>query len=161
MDKGTIQIYYGEGRGKTSAALGNAIRSIVDGQNAYFVQFLKGELNNELLSRLEPELKVFRFERCSEAFYELSDEEKEEQKINIQNGLNFSKKALATGECNLLVMDEVLGLVDEGIATADQLVEVLKAKSLFTNVISTGRNRVPELIELADEVVNLGAEKLK
>ncbi len=158
MDKGIIQIYYGEGKGKTSAALGNAIRSSVDGKNTYFLQFLKGELNNELLQRLEPEVKVFRFERCHEAFEELSDEEKDEQKLNIQNGLSFAKKALTTGECSLLVMDEVLGLVDEGIATAEQIADVLKAKSVFTSIILTGRERVPQLIELADEVINLVPE---
>mgnify|MGYP001108906592 CR=1 FL=1 len=61
MDKGIIQIYYGEGQGKTSAALGNAIRKASNGQTAYVVQFMKGQLDTEYLTRLEPEVKVFCF----------------------------------------------------------------------------------------------------
>ena len=56
MDKGIIQIYYGEGQGKTSAALGNAIRKASNGQSAYVVQFMKGQLDTEYLPRLEPEV---------------------------------------------------------------------------------------------------------
>ena len=124
MDKGIIQIYYGEGQGKTSAALGNAIRKASNGQSAYVVQFMKGQLDTEYLTRLEPEVKVFRFERCSEGFDALDEAEKQEQKQNIQNGLNFAKKALVTGQCDMLVLDEVLGLVKEGMATEDQILEV-------------------------------------
>ena len=102
MDKGIIQIYYGEGQGKTSAALGNAIRKASNGQSAYVVQFMKGQLDTEYLTRLEPEVKVFRFERCSEGFDALDEAEKQEQKQNIQNGLNFAKKALVTGQCDML-----------------------------------------------------------
>lgn len=94
MDKGIIQIYYGEGQGKTSAALGKAIRKASNGQSAYVVQFMKGQLDTKYLTRLEPEVKVFRFERCSEGFDALDEAEKQEQKQNIQNGLNFAKKAL-------------------------------------------------------------------
>mgnify|MGYP002591140486 CR=1 FL=1 len=79
MDKGIIQIYYGEGQGKTSAALGNAIRKASNGQSAYVVQFMKGQLDTEYLTRLEPEVKVFRFERCSEGFDALDEAEKQEQ----------------------------------------------------------------------------------
>ena len=124
MDKGIIQIYYGEGQGKTSAALGNAIRKASNGQSAYVVQFMKGQLDTEYLTRLEPEVKVFRFERCSEGFDALDEAEKQEQKQNIQNGLNFAKKALVTGQCDMLVLDEVLELVKEGMATEDQILEV-------------------------------------
>ena len=73
MEKGSIQIYYGEGRGKSSAALGNVIRSAGDGKSAYVVQFMKGQLNSEFLKRLEPEVKVFRFERCAEGFDSMSE----------------------------------------------------------------------------------------
>ncbi|MDD6194060.1 MAG: cob(I)yrinic acid a,c-diamide adenosyltransferase [Lachnospiraceae bacterium] len=159
MEKGSIQIYYGEGRGKSSAALGNAIRSAGDGKSAYVVQFMKGQLNSEFLKRLEPEVKVFRFERCAEGFDAMSEEEKQEQKMNIQNGLNFAKKALVTGECDLLVLDEVLGLVEEGMSTVEQIVEILRAKSLYTDVILTGRNCPEQIYQMADSVLNIVPEK--
>ena len=160
MDKGIIQIYYGEGQGKTSAALGNAIRKASNGQSAYVVQFMKGQLDTEYLTRLEPEVKVFRFERCSEGFDALDEAEKQEQKQNIQNGLNFAKKALVTGQCDILVLDEVLGLVKEGMATEDQILEVLQAKSLYTDVILTGRDSLPRVFDMADNILNIVPEKV-
>ena len=160
MDKGIIQIYYGEGQGKTSAALGNAIRKASNGQSAYVVQFMKGQLDTEYLTRLEPEVKVFRFERCSEGFDALDEAEKQEQKQNIQNGLNFAKKALVTGQCDMLGLDEVLGLVKEGMATEDQILEVLQAKSLYTDVILTGRDSLPRVFDMADNILNIVPEKV-
>ena len=160
MDKGIIQIYYGEGQGKTSAALGNAIRKASNGQSAYVVQFMKGQLDTEYLTRLEPEVKVFRFERCSEGFDALDEAEKQEQKQNIQNGLNFAKKALVTGQCDMLVLDEVLGLVKEGMATEDQILEVLQAKSLYTDVILTGRDSLPRVFDMAENILNIVPEKV-
>lgn len=160
MDKGIIQIYYGEGQGKTSAALGNAIRKASNGQSAYVVQFMKGQLDTEYLTRLEPEVKVFRFERCSEGFDALDEAEKQEQKQNIQNGLNFAKKALVTGQCDMLVLDEVLGLVKEGMATEDQILEVLQAKSLYTDVILTGGDSLPRVFDMADNILNIVPEKV-
>ena len=160
MDKGIIQIYYGEGQGKTSAALGNDIRKASNGQSAYVVQFMKGQLDTEYLTRLEPEVKVFRFERCSEGFDALDEAEKQEQKQNIQNGLNFAKKALVTGQCDMLVLDEVLGLVKEGMATEDQILEVLQAKSLYTDVILTGRDSLPRVFDMADNILNIVPEKV-
>ena len=160
MDKGIIQIYYGEGQGKTSAALGNAIRKASNGQSAYVVQFMKGQLDTEYLTRLEPEVKVFRFERCSVGFDALDEAEKQEQKQNIQNGLNFAKKALVTGQCDMLVLDEVLGLVKEGMATEDQILEVLQAKSLYTDVILTGRDSLPRVFDMADNILNIVPEKV-
>ena len=161
MDKGIIQIYYGEGQGKISAALGNAIRKASNGQSAYVVQFMKGQLDTEYLTRLEPEVKVFRFERCSEGFDALDEAEKQEQKQNIQNGLNFAKKALVTGQCDMLVLDEVLGLVKEGMATEDQILEVLQAKSLYTDVILTGRDSLPRVFDMADNILNIVPEKVR
>lgn len=159
MEKGVIQIYYGEGLGKTSAALGNAIRKVSGGKTAYVVQFMKGQLSTEYLSKLEPEIKIFRFERCSEGFDALSDEEKKEQKINIQNGLNFAKKVLVTGECDMLVLDEILGLVAEDMATEEQIIEILQAKSLYTDLILTGRNKLEKVFDMADYVYSIVPEK--
>jgi cob(I)alamin adenosyltransferase len=108
---------------------------------------------------LEPEVKIFRFERGQECFQDLSEEQKREEKQNIINGLNFAKKALVTEECDLLVLDEVLGVVEEGMATEEELLNVLKARSLFTSVILTGTNLPEQIADFADEVMNIVAEK--
>ena len=107
MERGVIQIYYGEGRGKSTAALGNALRKADAGKNVIIVQFLKAkkEEPGELLQRLEPEIKFFRFEKLAECFADLSEDEKKEESANMKNGLNFARKVLATSECDLLVLD--------------------------------------------------------
>ena len=93
MERGVIQIYYGEGRGKSTAALGNALRKADAGKNVIIVQFLKAkkEEPGELLQRLEPEIKFFRFEKLAECFADLSEDEKKEESANMKNGLNLYK----------------------------------------------------------------------
>ena len=110
---GKIQVYYGEGRGKTTAALGTAIREASLGKSVIFIQFLKGKnwTNIQFMERLEPEIRFFRFEKADEFYEHLSDEEKREESQNIINGFHYAKKVLTTGECDVVVLDEVLGLV--------------------------------------------------
>ena len=159
MEKGTIQIYHGTGQGKTAAAIGNAIRFAAEGKTAIIIQFLKSEINSEYFEKLEPEIKVFRFERTKEGFDSLTDEQKQEEKLNIQNGLNYAKKVMGTGECDLLILDELLGVVDEGIVSEQYIIDALSCRSISTNVIITGLNITPGMFEIADNVLNVKPEK--
>ena len=68
---------------------------------------------------MEPEIKLFRFEKSDSNFVELPEEKKQEEIQNIRNGIGFAKKVLTTGECDLLILDEVLGLVEKDIITVD------------------------------------------
>lgn len=159
MDTMPIQVYYGNGAGKTSAALGNAIRCASNGGSVYIVQFLKGQTDSEYMKKLEPEIKVFRFERSTECFDDLSPDQIEDEKQNIRNGLNFAKKALATGQCDMLVLDEVLGVIGEGVCSEEDILTLLGAKSPFTTVILTGRNLPESIRSRADQVYNINTEK--
>ena len=159
MENGTIQVYYGTGVGKTSAALGNAIRSAGRGEEVVLIPFMKGQLDTEYLKRLEPEIRTFRFERTSKRFEDMTDEEKQEEKANIQNGILFAKKVLSTGECDLLVLDEVLGIIQEGMVSESDVLSVLSARSPFTSVILTGNVLTPGIEAVADQVMNLVKEK--
>ena len=96
------------------------------------------DVDDSFLKRLEPELKMFRFEKNETAFLEMSEEERKEEITNIRNGLNYAKKVLTTGECDVLILDEVLGLIDEKIISEDELIPVLEAKSDDTSIILTG-----------------------
>ena len=159
MEKGIVQVYYGNGLGKSSAALGNLIRSVSSGATGYIVRFLKGQIDDDYFKKLEPEVKVFSFERSVGGFDSLSEQEKSDEKQNILNGLNFAKKVLTTGECDVLVLDEVLGIVDEGIATADDIISVIRERSVFTTVILTGRNLPDEIRAEADQILRIDSEK--
>lgn len=157
MGKGMIQIYSGEGHGKSPAALGRAVQTACEGENVVIIQFLKGRglAESEFVKRLEPEIKIFRFEKSEEDFSKLSDERKAEACGNIRNGLNFAKKILNTGECSLLILDEVLGLIDNGIITVEELKNLLAGKPEEMDIIMTGITINDEVCALADQVTKV------
>lgn len=142
MGKGLIKVFCGEGQGKTTASLGCALISAASGSEVIVVQFLKGKQAGKLeyFSRLEPEIKVFRFEKEEEHYVDLSKEDQEEEVMNILNGINYAKKVLSTGECDLLVLDEILGLVDLGIITLEDVLKLIEVKDEEVELIMTGRN---------------------
>lgn len=154
MNKGFIQIFCGDGKGKTNAAIGYGIRAVSQGKSVVIIQFLKGKNSDEIsfINRLEPEIKLFRFEKYNDSFESLSEEAKNDEIMNIKNGLNFAKKVLITGECNVLILDEILGLIDKGIMTKEELISLMKAKDNDTELILTGRNLSEEICCYADEV---------
>ena len=163
MRKGMIQIYSGEGHGKSPAALGRAVQTACRGEDVVIIQFLKGRglTNSEFVKRLEPEIKIFRFEKADLDYAELTQEKKAEENFNIKNGINFAKKVLATGECDLLILDEILGLIDNGIITVEELKNLLDARDEDTSVILTGIFANEEICMLADEVSRIETVKRK
>lgn len=162
MAKGLIYIYAGDGRGKSPAAIGRAVQAAVEGKQVVLIQFLKGKGlgDSEFLRRMEPEIKVFRFEKSDENYEELSDEKKADENINIRNGMNFARKVLATGECDLLILDEVLGLVEKGIVSVGDLKAMLECRE-DTSVILTGIKLNDEICVLADEVSKIETLKFR
>lgn len=76
----------------------------------------------------------------------------QEEIQNIKNGLNFAKKVLNTGECELLILDEVLGLLDNEIISCEDLKNILQSKAEDTTIIMTGIQLTDEICMLADEV---------
>ena len=155
MSTGKIEVICGaNGSGKTALALGRAIQALTRQKSVIVIQFLKGNQKNEnleIIKRLEPDMKIFRFEKAGCYFENLTDEEQQEERINILNGLNYAKKVMATGECDLLLLDEALGLVDQGIINGEELKNLLEFRD-EADVILTGLV-LPECIrEIADKV---------
>ncbi|MCM1045008.1 MAG: cob(I)yrinic acid a,c-diamide adenosyltransferase [Candidatus Gastranaerophilales bacterium] len=162
MGEGRIDIYTGDGRGKSPAAVGRAIQAAAEGKSVVIIQFLKGKglSDSEFLKRLEPEIKVFRFEKSGGNYEELSEDKKQDEICNIKNGLNYAKKVLGTGECDLLVLDEVLGLVENDILSVEELKALLKCRE-DTSIIMTGIHLNDEICILADEVSKIETIKFK
>ena len=158
---GSIQIYYGEGKGKTTAALGICIREAGLGKSVMIVQFLKGRDCKELdlLKRLEPEIKLFRFEKAHSGYSELTSEQKEEEYQNIKNGLNYVRKVLTTGQCDILVIDELLGLINYEILSVEAARELLQEKNEEMELILTGRVLPEGLADMADDIYQIEAIK--
>ena len=162
MAKGLVYIYAGEGRGKFPAALGRALQAAMEGKNVVIIQFLKGNgmKSKDFLRRMEPEIKLFRFEKSEGNFAELSIEQQADEIINIKNGLNFAKKVLCTGGCDLLILDEVLRLIDNGIISVEELKGILDMRSDESmDVIMTGTTLSADVCVLADEVTRLATVK--
>ena len=162
MKRGTIHIYSGDGHGKSPAALGRAVSMACKGKSVVIIQFLKGRglEDSEFLRRMEPEIKLFRFEKSEGNFAELSIEQQADEIINIKNGLNFAKKVLCTGGCDLLILDEVLRLIDNGIISVEELKGILDMRSDESmDVIMTGTTLSADVCVLADEVTRLATVK--
>ena len=161
MSKENVLIYYGDGKGKSTSALGHAIRAAGQGKSVIIIQFLKGKNEDEMsfLRRLEPEIKFFRFEKSQGDYYQLSEEEKREESMNIKNGFHFAKKVLLTGECNVLILDEFLGLLDNEMISEGELEALLSAKSEDTEIIFTGRVMDERFAKYAYEIYKIQVEK--
>lgn len=162
MSNGVVQIYYGEGHGKSTAALGNAIHAASEGKSVIVIQFLKGKMEQEyeFLQRLEPEIKFFRFSKLDAPFDELDDAAKQEEIINLKNGFNYGKKVISTGACDMVILDEILGLVDHKVITIEDIQSMMECKPEEMSVIFTGRVLGEEIREFADEIYNIAPEKL-
>ena len=155
-----ITVYCGDGKGKTAAALGYAIQSAGQGNSVIIVQFLKGKKEEEvkLLRRLEPEIKFFSFARFEKDFTELSEEEQQEESMNIRNGFNFAKKVLVTGECNILILDSFLELLDNQMISEEDLEILMNARSEDTEIVFTGKHVSKALWTYAGKIYEIHAE---
>lgn len=161
MASGKIYVYGGAGHGKTPAALGCGLLAGAKGIRVIVIQFLRGEglAADDFARRLEPEIKIFRFEKSNDNFLELPREKQEEEIQNIRNGLNFAKKVMNTGMCDMLILDEVLGLVDNQIITVEELENVLSAKPDEMDIMMTGDLVDERICAMADYVTEIRTVK--
>ena len=158
MEKEMAEVYCGNGRGKTTLAIGQALRASSQGKSVIIIQFLKGNERRELdfLEELDQlDIKIFRFEKMETCYDQLNEEEQAEEKRNILNGLNFARKVIATQECDFLVLDEILGLLDKHIATVDMVTELLKQKDESMHISLTGNRVDPGLLDYVDRVTTI------
>lgn len=156
-----IQVYYGEGRGKTSAALGYAIHEASKGESVIVIQFLKQKDEDEIsfLGRLEPEIRLFRFQKSEKFYRELPAEERLEEQMNMKNGISYARKVLQTGECDILILDEVLGLLDQNIVPEEEILQLMAMKSDDMHMIMTGQVISDGIMEQADDVYEICIKK--
>ena len=161
VEKGLVKIYCGEGKGKSTSSLGRALVCAGEGKEVFIVQFLKGRHTGALdyLKRLEPEVKVFRFEKMNRFYEELAEEEQNEENLNIRHGVNFVRKVVSIGECDVLILDEFLGLVDIGIIAVEDVIELIRSKPETMEVILTGRNLPEALVNEADYISKIDIVK--
>jgi cob(I)alamin adenosyltransferase len=157
MEKELTEVYCGNGKGKTALAIGQSLRAATQGKSVIIIQFLKGKERRALdfLEQIGQDIKIFRFEKREHCYEELTEQEQMEERRNIVNGLNFARKVVATEECDFLVLDEILGLLDCHIATVDAIVDILKQKGESMHIIMTGRSIPDSLRPYVDTVTTV------
>ena len=134
-----VHIIYGAGYGKTAAAMGLAVKAAGAGETVTIVQFLKGsDADYSILSQID-EINFFTFENSEKPYGQLSFEEREEQRAKAKNSFHYAKKVIDTGSADVVILDEVLGLMDYNILFAEDLEELLNTNS-SAKLILTGRN---------------------
>jgi cob(I)alamin adenosyltransferase len=158
LRKGLIQLYTGEGKGKTSAALGLAFRAIGMGLRVYFVQFLKprstpsGEVNTA--SRLTPRLRLVRL--GDDSFLgPVSDAVRRRTEGIYAQELDRIQQIMQQGEYDIFILDELVNALHLGLVNWGQVERLVEAKPLQVELVFTGQPAPPRLIELADLVSEL------
>lgn len=157
LSKGYIQIYTGDGKGKTTAAVGLATRAAGNEYMVTMVQFLKGGATGELHSakRLDPYFNIYRFEKPRGFFWTLNEEQKAELKEEIQEAYNFCLKQLEDKSCDILIMDEVMGALSNKLLTEEQILHLMDKKPEDIELVMTGRNVPERIIEKANLVTEM------
>lgn len=153
MEPGYIHIYCGDGKGKTSAATGLAVRAAGWGKKILFVRFLKNENSGErkVLSSI-PGIKVLRPEKTYGLYSHLSEKEKGEAKATYREFWMQMRSEISEGNYDMLVLDEFMAAYNYGIISEGEALRFLKEKPVHLEIILTGRNPAPCIEELADYV---------
>ncbi|MFO7915679.1 MAG: cob(I)yrinic acid a,c-diamide adenosyltransferase [Candidatus Krumholzibacteriales bacterium] len=154
LDKiGTVQIYTGDGKGKTTASIGAAVRAAGHGWKVFMIQFMKGRLYGEIASaeRLE-NITIEQHGRD-----EFVDPEKPEQ-IDIElarKGWARAADVVEAGETDMLILDEINIAENFGLVKLEEILEFIRNKPPALEIIMTGRRAHPGLIEAADTVTEM------
>jgi cob(I)alamin adenosyltransferase len=157
LKNGYVQVYTGDGKGKTTAAVGLAVRAAGNGYNVFMVQFLKGGKTGEIESakKMAPFFNIFRFEKKRGFFWTLSDEEKIELKAEVQKAYEFCKEALKEEKCDILIMDEIMGALSNNLISEEQVLELIENKPDNIELVLTGRNVPKAIIDKANLVTEM------
>lgn len=150
MEKGLIQVYTGNGKGKTTAALGLALRATGHGLKVMMIQFMKGNLQyGELESskKLSPYLRIQQVGR--ETFVSKTNPDPIDIKL-AQEGLALAKKAILSEQYDIVILDEINVAIDYGLISLSEVLHLLDHKPEGVELILTGRNAKPEVLERSD-----------
>lgn len=157
LEKGLIHIYTGDGKGKTTAAVGQGTRTSGAGFKVLMVQFLKGDDTGELhsIEKLSPDFQLIRFAKANKFYFQMTEVEKQQVKENVKVGLNTILQHLKEENYNLIIMDEIMAVLSNQIATVEEVLNLINNKPAHVELILTGRNAPQELVNVADYVTEM------
>ena len=150
QSKGMIQVYTGAGKGKTTAALGLAMRALGHGLKVYIIQFMKGNIRYgevETARQLSPNIVIKQMGR--ETFVDRNTPDRIDIEL-AQKGFQMAKEVIGGGVYDIVVLDEINVAVDYGLISLEALLDLLDSKPAHVELILTGRDAKKEVMERAD-----------
>jgi cob(I)alamin adenosyltransferase len=146
-----IQVYTGNGKGKTTAALGQALRAMGHGMKVFMVQFMKGRTYGELLTceQCLPDLTIVMSGR--DEFVKKGEPEEIDVRM-AREGFELAQRVVDDGKHQMLILDEINIAMDYGLLPLPQVLDFLRSCPRELEVICTGRYAPPELVDMADLV---------
>jgi cob(I)alamin adenosyltransferase len=155
--RGLIVVYTGNGKGKTTAALGIALRSVGHGHKVWMIQFIKGEwYYGELTSskRLEPEFELI---AAGKGFVGILDDDHSiaEHQTAAKNAVVLAKNKISSGEYDVIILDEINYAVKLSLIPKEDVINILKLVPRQTTIVLTGNYALPEIIDMADLVTEM------
>ena len=162
---GLIHVYTGDGKGKTTAAVGLSLRAYSHSRTVFIAQFLKASDSGEVsfINSLQSDkIHVYRFE-SSHGFISRSNEsfgaETKKLRNEAENALDFIYDALIKKSCDMLVLDEIICAYNYGIVKKDEIEDIIAKKDYGCELVLTGRGAPQWLIDKADYVTEMKAVK--
>lgn len=153
-EKGLVHVYTGDGKGKTTAALGLALRAAGQGARVLIVQFMKGSCVYGELKALRS-LENVKVVTTGREVCIRKGEDNPLDRDEARRAVSAAKEAAANGTCDLLVLDEALVAAYFGLITKEDIMSLVRGKSEGTELVLTGRGAWPELTEAADLVTEM------
>lgn len=156
MRQGLLLIHTGPGKGKTTAALGTAMRAAGNGMRVLILQFLKGSWHYGELDAAETLGPNFVLRQMGRGFVKVGGAETDPEDIRLaQSAWDEARKAIYSGEWDMVVLDEINYAISYGMLDPGIIAEALRNRPPMVHVILTGRNAHPLLVELADTVTEM------
>ncbi|MGQ9644111.1 MAG: cob(I)yrinic acid a,c-diamide adenosyltransferase [Ignavibacterium sp.] len=155
LAKGFIQIYTGNGKGKTTAAIGQAVRAAGAGLKTYIAQFMKEYPYSELesLKLLKDFIEIEQF--CGDEFFYKKQLPDESELKKASDGLNIAKEKMLSRNYDIIILDEAIVAIYFKLLSVHQIVEFIDCKPESIELILTGRYCPDELISKADLVTEM------
>jgi cob(I)alamin adenosyltransferase len=149
--KGLVHVYTGNGKGKTTAALGLAMRAVGQGMKVTFIQFLKGQPCGEhfFTSQHKP------FDIVQISVGDSFTKSKDQLSREAQQTLSYAEQEILSGNYDLVILDEIFVATSQELITVKQVLDLLDAKPSSVELVLTGRRAPPEIVQRADLVTEM------
>jgi cob(I)alamin adenosyltransferase len=154
--RGLVLINTGPGKGKTTAAMGTALRAVGNGMRVLMLQFLKGSWHYGELDAVKAFGDNFVLKQMGRGFVKIGGAETDPEDVKmVEAAWEEGREAILSGAWDMVVLDEINYAIGYGMLDPAKVAETLKARPEMVHVILTGRNAHPSLVEIADTVTEM------